>query len=69
MLITRDGPGVIDQIFVENRRYFFIPHMHSTPALILIVLSRYRHTISDEDVAPEKGAGVPQYCCMDCKVK
>jgi len=46
MLMARDGPAVIDHIglFVENRD-FFIPHLHSTPALILIVLSRLDHTI------------------------
>jgi len=37
MVIARDDPAVIDQIFVENR-YVFI--QNSVPSLILIVLSR-----------------------------
>ena len=53
MLMTRDGPAVNDAKDLENRE-FFIPHMHSTPARILIVLSRQRHTISDGDVALEQ---------------
>jgi len=39
ILITCDNPAVIDQILVENHD-FFILHLHSMPALILIVLSR-----------------------------
>ena len=57
---TVDGtllPAMIGQIFVDNRDFI---HRHLTPPLILIVLSRLdRDTISDGDVALEKGRG----CC------
>jgi len=53
MLITHDHPAVIDQIFVEDHN-FFITHLHSVPALILVVLSSYMHTISIGDVALQK---------------
>jgi len=36
MVITRDHPAVIDQIFIENHE-FFMHHMHLPPPLILIV--------------------------------
>ena len=39
MVITRDDPAVIDQVFVENRN-FFIHHLKLIPLLILIVSSR-----------------------------
>jgi len=39
MVITRDDPAVIDQVFVENRN-FFIHHLNLIPLLILIVSSR-----------------------------
>ena len=56
MLITHDRPAVLEQIFVENHD-FFVPHLHSMPALISIIFSRHRHAVSDGEVALEKGGG------------
>jgi len=51
-LITRDDPAAIDQIFVVH-------HLHSTPPLILIVLSRLDGgKQSATDMLPLKSLGV-----------
>jgi len=53
MLITRDGPDI------RRNHNFFILDLHSTLTLVLTVLSRQRHAISDGDMLPlKKGRNV-----------
>ena len=57
---------MIDHIFVEDREFFYT-HLHSTPPLILIVLSRLdRGTQSATEMLPlERGRGVAHsFNCM-----
>jgi len=58
-VITRDHTGVIDQILVDNRQ-FFIHHLHSTPPVILIILSRLDRGIQAATERSLKGGGVFQ---------